>query len=464
MIKYKKIPNNENAIEIDGKVILSFDSRYKEYLKWRDENPALEQQLIDDLEKDIKNKELYNNGAPHTGSNDWTWYNKDGNIVLEREMESQDDKWKKKVEKLYNENGVLISQINYKDDRKEGEYHHWDGDGNKTVEGFYLEGENHGERRVYRKGKIHFMQTFKNGKLNGLAKYKTTDGKRDREGTYKNGKKDGKWSFYNKNEMKVWEGNYKRDIVEGEVVQYREDGSLKSKEIFTEGVLDGNYEYFYKNGTLKESGSIINTFMDTDTVTRDGEVLSYYRGGTLKSLETYECGIRSGPQKYFYKDGMVSQEGTYKAEGRVGSWIWYWPNGKKSREDQYDYKTQEFGKGRTFLYKILEWKDDGTKISIKKYNNKLLNGKSIFYHSNGNLSSVKTYKDDKLHGEYVDYFVDGESRAKGKMVSGEMHGVWTFWFHNKRKELECEFDWGTMIGVAKIYHDNGSLKEEINYD
>ena len=35
MIKYKKIPNNENAIEIDGKVILSFDPKYKEYLKKR---------------------------------------------------------------------------------------------------------------------------------------------------------------------------------------------------------------------------------------------------------------------------------------------------------------------------------------------------------------------------------------------------------------------------------------------
>ena len=27
----------KNVIEIDGKVVLSFDPRYKEYLKWRDE-------------------------------------------------------------------------------------------------------------------------------------------------------------------------------------------------------------------------------------------------------------------------------------------------------------------------------------------------------------------------------------------------------------------------------------------
>ncbi len=39
MPKYKKIPFNETAIEIDGRVVLSFDPRYKEYLKWREENP-----------------------------------------------------------------------------------------------------------------------------------------------------------------------------------------------------------------------------------------------------------------------------------------------------------------------------------------------------------------------------------------------------------------------------------------
>ena len=54
--KYKKVPNNENAIEVDEKVILSFDPRYKEYLKWRDENPDLEEQLLNDLELEIKIK------------------------------------------------------------------------------------------------------------------------------------------------------------------------------------------------------------------------------------------------------------------------------------------------------------------------------------------------------------------------------------------------------------------------
>ncbi len=45
MSRYQKIPNNDNAIMIDGKIVLSFDPRYKEYLKWKVENPLLDERL-----------------------------------------------------------------------------------------------------------------------------------------------------------------------------------------------------------------------------------------------------------------------------------------------------------------------------------------------------------------------------------------------------------------------------------
>ena len=64
-LKYKKVPHNDNAIEIDGQLVLSFDSRYKEYLKWKDENPDLEKSLIGESEQEVLRIELYNNGAPH---------------------------------------------------------------------------------------------------------------------------------------------------------------------------------------------------------------------------------------------------------------------------------------------------------------------------------------------------------------------------------------------------------------
>ena len=134
MITYKKIPNNENAIEIDGKIVLSFDTKYKEYLKWRDENPDLEQQLIDDLEQEIRNKELYNEGAPHTVEDGFLeWYNENGKLILESQVVGD----KKNGEEIsYYGSGQKKSETTYEDGKKIGEYTQWDEDGNKIIEGF----------------------------------------------------------------------------------------------------------------------------------------------------------------------------------------------------------------------------------------------------------------------------------------------------------------------------------------
>ena len=48
------------------------------------------------------------------------------------------------------------------------------------------------------------------------------------------------------------------------------------------------------------------------------------------------------------------------------------------------------------------------------------------------------------------------------MNCDKMDGKWIFWYNNGNKELECNFDFGTMINNAKIYHDNGLLKQKIN--
>jgi len=247
--KYKKIPNNENAIEVDGKVILSFDPRYKEYLKWRDENPDLEQQLIDDLEHEIRNKELYNNGAPHESGDIQEWYNEDGQLILSQK------------------------------------------DGCRST--------------------------------------------------------------------------------------YYENGQKKGEGIFKDGELDGLWTWWYENGQKEYVGTF-----------KDGE-----------------------------KEGLQTS-----------------------------------------------WYENGWKMYETMYRNNKRGGKETLYHKSGNISSVKTYKDGKLYGEYIDYFVTGEKRSEGNIFyGGMMEGKWIFWYHNGQKELECEFDFGNPVGSAKIYHDNGVLKEVVTF-
>ena len=81
MPKYKKISNNENAIEIDGKVVLSFDPRYKEYLKWRDENPDLEKKLVDNTVVNSNDYTCMHNRSKIKRSR-YVFYWKNGNVMV----------------------------------------------------------------------------------------------------------------------------------------------------------------------------------------------------------------------------------------------------------------------------------------------------------------------------------------------------------------------------------------------
>ena len=67
----------------------------------------------------------------------------------------------------------------------------------------------------------------------------------------------------------------------------------------------------------------------------------------------------------------------------------------------------------------------------------------------------------KMNGNYIEYYQSGNKRSEGMVILYAMHGKWTFWYHNGQKELECEFEHGTSVGSAKIYHDNGVLKEVV---
>ena len=193
MSKYKKIPDNENAIEIDGKVVMSFDPRYKEYVKWRNENPELEKELQTELDSEISVDKLHNGGAPHKETSPlselltynietWTWYDEDGKLKLKSEIQDEQNHgttWE------YFPNGTLKSQVHYQKGFMDGDFVEFDQDGVKVIEGKYEK-----DMRV------------------------------------------GEWSFRYSNGKLKWKGTYIDDIIDGELRQYEESGNILSIENF----------------------------------------------------------------------------------------------------------------------------------------------------------------------------------------------------------------------------------------
>jgi len=302
-IGYKKVPNNDNAIEIDGKVVLSFNPRYKEYLKWKEKNPDLEQQLLNDLKLEIKNKKLYNTGAPHKKGNIHSWYTEDGKLKMVAEMKG-DVCHGQMIQYDENEN-IMVKEI-FIDGEQHGNYVYYNEDGTKAVEGCMKNGKLDGQKTVFYDGNIHMVENFKNGKLHGKSEYYSFTGIKEYIGEYKNGKKHNKWYYY-------------------------------------------------------------------------------YETGDKERLEVYDM------------------------DEFIGEWKWWFPAGEKK------------------------------KIEI-------------------NIDNSVTEK------KCVEYYINGAIRSSGNLKYGEMEGKWEFYFHNGKKELDCEFDFGSPIGIAKIWHDSGKLIGEVKCD
>jgi antitoxin component YwqK of YwqJK toxin-antitoxin module len=206
-MKYKKVPNNENVIEIDGKIILSFDSRYKEYLKWREENPNLEEQLIDELKREIENTWLYNNGAPHKEGNVWKWFHKNGQLSLTCEIKNGK---KDGVEKGFYDNGDMRSIIHYKNGKKHGKlksYHQY-------------------KDLVVRSNRV---ETYKDGKPYGEYIDYHLNNKERAKGNMLYGMMDGKWIFWYHNGNKELECEFDFGNPVGDAIIYHDNGILKER-------------------------------------------------------------------------------------------------------------------------------------------------------------------------------------------------------------------------------------------
>ena len=211
MIKYKKVSNNENAIEIDGKVVLSFDPRYKEYLKWRDKNPDLEQQLLNELKQEIENRRLYNLGAPHKNVNVWKWYHENGQLSLICEMKNGK---KDGIERGFYDNGDMRSIIHYKNGKTHGKlkfYHQY-----KDLVYQIL---------VVRSNRV---ETYKDGKIHGEYIDYHLNSKERAKGNMLYGMMEGKWTFWYHNGQKELECEFDFGNPVGSAKMYHDNGLLKS--------------------------------------------------------------------------------------------------------------------------------------------------------------------------------------------------------------------------------------------
>jgi len=245
MIKYKKVLNNENVIEIDGKVVMSFDPRYKEYLKWRDKNPELEEKLIDNLEREIENKRLYNLGAPHKKDGVWKWYNESGQLILSSKVPPD-------RKEMYIVDGLFKGTF-----------------GEVPKNGLFIE--------YYINEKKKSERILRNGKKDGVSKGWWPNGKLKSEWNYKDGKRDGLWRWWNREGLNIQHKTYNEGRIEGEHIIWYSGGHKKLYITYKNGKKVGKWIEWYIGGQKRSEGNMLYGMMD-------GKWTFWYHNGN-KELE-----------------------------------------------------------------------------------------------------------------------------------------------------------------------------------
>ena len=105
---------------------------------------------------------------------------------------------------FYSKNGILILEINYKDNKRNGEFVRYNGITGKILEkGAYLDDLKNGSfTKWYTNSSKRVEGSYRKGMKNGIWSYyfKNSPGTVRLNGNFKDGKKHGKWVFYDRNE------------------------------------------------------------------------------------------------------------------------------------------------------------------------------------------------------------------------------------------------------------------------
>ena len=176
---------------------------------------------------------LPNQSKPYSGENLCVYERSSGQFYLKGVIK----KGKKHgIEKIWNENGELMSEYKYKN----GVLLRKTIFGNDSIKIAEINlnklGQKHGKEIYWHdNGQKSSEVYFKNGELNGVATSWDENGQKTIVSTLKNDNLHGRYTEFYENGQKQAEGNFKNDKFDGKWIEWYEDGQIKSKATYKDG-------------------------------------------------------------------------------------------------------------------------------------------------------------------------------------------------------------------------------------
>lgn len=176
----------------------------------------------------------------------------------------------------YWDDGVLKSELRYKDGKLDGVC-----------------------RWYYRNGKPEMEVTYSMDKLNGEATRWYENGNLEEKSYYKDNQYDGVVQEYNVFGTMVKLSTYENGVLNGLYYQWYDNGKQFMEGEYIDGMMHGSWLMYYQDGTI---GS--NAIYNMGTGVQKG----YSEGGAYQNVEIhYKNNVKDGEEIHFNMDGSISE-------------------------------------------------------------------------------------------------------------------------------------------------------------
>lgn len=169
---------------------------------------------------------------------------------------------------------------------------------------------------------------YQNGMKHGWSRgYDLRIGQLDKKGQYRDDKKTGIWEAYHAGGKVHAVETFKNGNQIGESIYYYAEGNIKISILYNE---EGK-----KHGITKEyfTNSVVAIEGQYDQDTPSGTWKEYYENGKLKELYSYESGLWHGVYEKYYPNGTLAKKGMYDQDMVIGIWKYYDLNGNELDEE-----------------------------------------------------------------------------------------------------------------------------------
>lgn len=316
-------------------------------------------------------------------------------------------KGNKKVIKEFDQQGHLIGENNYTDNKLNGTQRRWSGNGNLIEEAHYTDGLRDGRYSTW----------YTNGKKKEEFNYAIVQLEKRKASA-----EHGKQTTWNANGKTAKIINYRYGEKWGTEEVWSDNGNKRWIVTYEAGKKTGPYTFWHDNGKLSEAGAF-------DTI--------HKKYGDRKVIEE----VKTGLCKTWNKTGVLTAEGNYIKGKHDGRHITRYDDGTMKSEVLYRrgevYGPQKF------------WFSNGQLQYVREQ-----------YMDYDSIRKTPYYRHE---GVYEEYREDGSPLKKGNYINGKQHGHWVQYSKNTVYE-EADYHYGMLLHTHKIYHPNGKLLREEYYD